>query len=371
MRNVTKHRSHNLLLIKQSTLPPIDVYRNCDVTDELNPQFQAANTSQSCREESRTAKSIVTPQHFQNHYDVNNMIHVPNSILPNNELYVHQTNPPYVETPSMNIKPLMTSEMSHPTSRHYYQHLSAIAAAAWSDCNQATLKLKRIYEETAQLSRAMEPLGMSYGNESVVDRPTIVARRQLFDRTKRYMDHTMAQSARFVNGSTNCPAQTSFVEHCQRPIKNPLYFDVGQTNNFQNGCAYVLRNAGEKRKLCEIAQPPPSKIPRLTQPVPTYTVRYDDVSTPHFFTSNATIIPSQQFDSLPPPYENIQPNYNLFPGLFSNQSQSSASSFRTMPSNVGSDVIVSSSQFSDVLSLPSVSFSPTQRNAICRQFVVQ
>lgn len=360
-RHATKGRSHNLLMIKQSALPPIDVYRNCDVTNELKPPCQGTNAPQNCRKESWTvqSKNVVTPQYFQNHCDANNMIQIPQPVLPNNESCVLQSTPvfppPYAETPMTNhnpfhhdMKTFMTQEVTYPTNHRYYQHLSAIAAMAWSDCNQATLKLKRIYEETAQLSRAMEPLTVFPGSIPTMQPPeypglpnkecvalpgvlnhnthrtSMVRRRHLGDRAECNINQTMSQSVGLANGNLDYarqipskPNPISFVEHCRRPIKNPMYCDVAHMNNPLNQNAYVTRTAGEKRKICEIPQPRPSKIPRLAQPVPTFTVRYDDVS--HFPNCEASIYAPRHFDSLPPPYESIQPNYNLFPGILPNQ----------------------------------------------------
>lgn len=43
--------------------------------------------------------------------------------------------------------------------REYYERLSRFAAMAWSDCSQATEKLRRLYEETTRLSQAYNALG--------------------------------------------------------------------------------------------------------------------------------------------------------------------------------------------------------------------
>uniref|UniRef100_H2ZIF8 Uncharacterized protein n=1 Tax=Ciona savignyi TaxID=51511 RepID=H2ZIF8_CIOSA len=47
----------------------------------------------------------------------------------------------------------------------YYQQISTIAAMAWSDCSQATEKLRRIYEQTSILSR--DPFALMYGSPYV------------------------------------------------------------------------------------------------------------------------------------------------------------------------------------------------------------
>nr|XP_002127277.1 uncharacterized protein LOC100185293 [Ciona intestinalis] len=49
----------------------------------------------------------------------------------------------------------------------YYQQISTIAAMAWSDCSQATEKLRRIYEQTSILSRDPFTMIASYGSPYV------------------------------------------------------------------------------------------------------------------------------------------------------------------------------------------------------------
>nr|XP_039249461.1 uncharacterized protein LOC120327127 [Styela clava] len=193
-----KPNSPNLLMIRpnsqttSNTLPPIDVYANrlYDVTTTCHQPTTSSRKNQELNNNKPGIKPNVmkgkafdamTSQLFYPNNDVTNpMLDYAKSFMTNNRSFPGQSTEPVLPPPYINSRldcvngftsrqhttdmtSLMTQDMGLPLGHQYYQHLSAIAAMAWSDCNQATEKLRRLYEETAHLSRKYDPFGLFPG----------------------------------------------------------------------------------------------------------------------------------------------------------------------------------------------------------------